>query len=152
MKKIDLGHTLGILANIGVIAGIIFLGIEIQQNTRSLEMSAYQELIGQINEFGSRNLDNPRIVLLARSGRASADLSADESIEVQAFFFLLTRHGDLAYYQYERGALSLERFESSLGPLSSFLCEQLYREFWKRESSIFVASFRQYIETRIGQC
>ena len=28
MKKIDLGHTIGILANVGVIAGIIFLGIE----------------------------------------------------------------------------------------------------------------------------
>ncbi len=27
MKKIDLGQTIGILANVGVIAGILFLGI-----------------------------------------------------------------------------------------------------------------------------
>jgi hypothetical protein len=27
LKKIDLGQTIGILANVGVIAGILFLGI-----------------------------------------------------------------------------------------------------------------------------
>ena len=33
MKKIDLGQTLTILANVGVIAGIVFLGYELRQNT-----------------------------------------------------------------------------------------------------------------------
>jgi hypothetical protein len=28
MKKIDVGQTIGILANIGVVAGIVFLAIE----------------------------------------------------------------------------------------------------------------------------
>jgi hypothetical protein len=32
LKKIDLRQTIGILANLGVIAGIVFLVIEIQQN------------------------------------------------------------------------------------------------------------------------
>ncbi len=33
MKKIDVGQTIGILANLGVVAGILFLVVEIQQNT-----------------------------------------------------------------------------------------------------------------------
>jgi hypothetical protein len=37
LKKLDLGQTLTILANIGVIAGIIFLGVELQQNNSALE-------------------------------------------------------------------------------------------------------------------
>jgi len=32
LRKIDLGHTAGILANLGVVAGIIFLGLELRQN------------------------------------------------------------------------------------------------------------------------
>jgi hypothetical protein len=36
MKKIDLGQTIQILANLGVIAGIVFLGIEVQQNNTLL--------------------------------------------------------------------------------------------------------------------
>jgi len=37
MKKIDLGQTITILANVGVIAGIVFLGIEVQQNSTQIE-------------------------------------------------------------------------------------------------------------------
>lgn len=37
MKKLDLGQTLGILANFGVIAGIVFLAVELQQNNELLE-------------------------------------------------------------------------------------------------------------------
>ncbi len=36
MKKIDLGQTITILANIGVIAGIIFLAFELRQNNELL--------------------------------------------------------------------------------------------------------------------
>jgi hypothetical protein len=37
VKKIGLGQTISVLANIGVIAGIVFLGIELQQNNDCLE-------------------------------------------------------------------------------------------------------------------
>jgi len=32
LKKIDLGQAIGILANAGVIAGIVFLDMELRQN------------------------------------------------------------------------------------------------------------------------
>lgn len=40
MKKIDLGQTITVLANMGVIAGIVFLAIELQQNNRLLAAQA----------------------------------------------------------------------------------------------------------------
>lgn len=40
MKKIDLGQLIQILANVGVIAGIVFLGIEVQQNNALLGAQA----------------------------------------------------------------------------------------------------------------
>ena len=40
MKKIDVGQIIGILANIGVIAGIIFLGFELRQNNEMLVVQA----------------------------------------------------------------------------------------------------------------
>ena len=46
MKKIDLGQTLGILANVGVIVGIIILVIEINQatvTTRAEMVSSFQD-------------------------------------------------------------------------------------------------------------
>jgi len=61
MKKIDLGQMIAVLANIGVIAGIVFLGIEINQNSNELaaqtrnslyEMRANLELDFQRNIGG----------------------------------------------------------------------------------------------------
>ncbi len=40
MKNIDLGQTLNTLANVGVIAGIIFLAYELNQNNEFLELEA----------------------------------------------------------------------------------------------------------------
>ncbi len=40
MKKLELGQTITILANLGVIAGIVFLGVELRQNNELLEVQA----------------------------------------------------------------------------------------------------------------
>ena len=37
MKKIDLGQTIAILANIGVIAGIVFLAVELDLQRRKFQ-------------------------------------------------------------------------------------------------------------------
>lgn len=40
MRNLDLGQTITILANLGVIAGIVFLGIELRQNNELIEAQA----------------------------------------------------------------------------------------------------------------
>ena len=40
MKKIDLNQTISILANVGVIVGIVFLAFEINQNSKQLQAQA----------------------------------------------------------------------------------------------------------------
>jgi large-conductance mechanosensitive channel len=42
MRKIDLGQTINTFANIGVIAGILFLAIEIRASTRATQASSIQ--------------------------------------------------------------------------------------------------------------
>jgi hypothetical protein len=152
MKKIDPGQAISVLANVGVIAGIVFLAIEIQQNTRSLQMNAYQGLIGQINEFAEGNRENPEIDLLARSNMSLAELTAEESARVGAHLYLIARHGDLAYYQYEQGSLSRERLDSTLGPLNDRLCDPLFRESWPGMRHNFVGAYRDYVDAKMSQC
>jgi len=44
MKKINLGQTIQILANVGVIAWIVFLAVEIRTNTESNRIAVEQGL------------------------------------------------------------------------------------------------------------
>jgi len=63
MKKIDLGQAIGILANLGVIGGIVFLGIELRQNN---------DLMGQQQRFNRLSLIIGTSTLIAEN----ADLAA----------------------------------------------------------------------------
>ena len=50
MNKIDLGQTLAILANVGVIVGIAFLAVELRQNNRLIDE---QSAIARVNASGA---------------------------------------------------------------------------------------------------
>ena len=45
MKKIDLGQAITILANVGVVAGIVFLGLELRQNNQFLGAESRYNLL-----------------------------------------------------------------------------------------------------------
>jgi hypothetical protein len=159
MKKIDLGQTITVLANLGVIAGIIFLVIEIQQNTRTLQFEAYQSLIGQIGGQNQLNIENPEfatrfndLVDMSEEELAREDLSPVEYTPISNFLFLLTRHGDLAYYQYELGMLSEDRLISTLRPVSVRWCSALYRDWWTSRSFIFAPSYRKFVDSALSEC
>ena len=152
MKRIDLGQTIQILANVGVVAGIVILAIEIQQNTRSLEVGAYQELIGQIGDFIEMQSREPEVALMARATTSLSDLTGEEGVKVGAYFYTVARLGDLAYYQYQRGLLSTERLESVVGPLNDRVCLPFFRQFWAQSNYNFVESYRDYVDAKIGAC
>ncbi len=59
MKKIELGQTIAILANVGVIAGILFLAIELRQNNEALGLQARLERENALRTAFTRDLDNP---------------------------------------------------------------------------------------------
>ena len=63
MKKIDLGQTIQILANLGVIAGIVFLGIELQQNNALVGAEARSRRAQIRIEAIQWQMSNPALLL-----------------------------------------------------------------------------------------
>ena len=78
MKKIDLGQTITIFANIGVIAGIVFLAFELQQNSNLLTTQARATLMAarlSQQEAVSRNVGGlAEILVKVSSGESLTDL------------------------------------------------------------------------------
>ena len=78
MKKIDLGQTITIFANIGVIAGIVFLAFELQQNNNLLTTQARATLMAarlSQQEAVSRNVGGlAEILVKVSSGDSLTDL------------------------------------------------------------------------------
>jgi len=75
MKKIDIGQAIQILANLGVVSGIVFLGLEVGQNNDQLE---YQRRLSSL-ELNLTQVD----LLLSQPDLRSAfrkDLSGEEEL------------------------------------------------------------------------
>jgi hypothetical protein len=139
----------------------VFVGLEVREtarqtelNTEALHVAAYQNLIGQIAQFNVAMLDPGLAVLYAKIQDPAGDwasLNPVESIQARRILFLLVRHADMAFYQFERGLLTRERLDSALRPfLNDINNRPLYRAFWGETKENFVPSFQAYVDARIS--
>lgn len=96
MKKLDLGQTITIFANIGVIAGIVFLAVEVRQNQATLERGNAMNLVAvqnsaqdRFSEFRKFLLENDELFIIWRNGMRDTELS---EIEQERFDELCAEH------------------------------------------------------------
>ena len=67
MKDFDTGRVVNILANVGVIGGLVFLAFEIRQNNELLEQQSRAVSVGQMFNTFERFIENPRLLELAEA-------------------------------------------------------------------------------------
>jgi len=142
---------------VAIVASLVFVGIETRNstrqavlNTQALEIAAYQELMDNIFEMNAFVIQDPEVAAFM----LKAILTTEELTELEQFrysraLFMRFRHGDMAYYQYERGAISEDRLHSALQIL--VLSSPRNQEFWGGIQHSFVESYRDHINGLIDE-
>lgn len=88
---------------------------EARLSTNALEISAYQSLIDSIIDLNNLiATDTDLAELRLKSSVSPEDISVVELLKINSFYINVIRHGDMAYFQYERGAIKKERLDSVL--------------------------------------
>lgn len=149
-----------ILEGIGfaaIIASLIFVGIETRNSamqasltTRALEMAAYQDLIDNILDMNMAiTQDREVAALMFKVWNSSEELTEVEKFQFSRAAFQRLRHGDMAYFQYERGAIDEDRLRSVLRVMN--LGHPRMKDFWTRNQHNFVPAYRNYVNQMIEQ-
>jgi hypothetical protein len=122
MKKIDLGQAIQILANLGVLAGIVFLALEVSQNTNAIRISTVQGLQQTVSDsvgYATATVDHA--ALFMRGINDYESLSPDEQawlgLVVRQIFLTL----DSYYWAYRNGAMPDELWDREMGLLRLWL-------------------------------
>jgi len=147
MKKIDLGQSIQILANLGVIAGIIFLGFELRQNNEHL---ASQARLGQLGanvsriQIGLNNPDMADIAWRARTGDPPLSPAEENRYFEYALFTML--HWQWEYAEYQAGALGevnagAWRLQASFSPI--------WRKAWEMTLSRGDSEFVRFVNENV---
>ena len=142
---------------VAIIASLVFVGFETRNSTKqaaltaqAMEISSYQELMDNIAELNMLAVQDAEVaIFLHKALSTSEELSEVEQYRLDRNLFTRFRHGDMAYFQYDRGAISEAQLRSVLSVL--LLDNPKALEFWEKSQSYFVGSYRDYIDQLIDE-
>lgn len=151
MKKLDIGQTINTLANLGVIAGIIFLAVELSQNNKLLEMEAQATLSENLQNGWDRISSDPGLVVLFIKDRNGEELSEAEEFRLNAYWMgmLLRRQFQFQHFPESTDGLdSMKRLYAAYGSL---------RRAWNGDTSgsrgagkdNFTANYVRFVDEQI---
>ena len=145
MKKREVFEIFGVL---GVIGSLVFVGVEVRQNTAEIRGSTHQSVSEQINELYLTIAEDERLSKLVSEMMENSNLrkTLSSADQISLDFVVLTglRRIENIYLQYLDGILSNDAFDR-IG--MSFYRIQYAKETWEKYKGGFDSDFVTFFET-----
>ena len=136
-----------IVGGIAIVLSLIFVGMQIRQNSEISQVNAYQELVSQITVMNTLRVQDAEFAdLFWRFDHGQQPQDDKERARLEAFLYMVFRHGDLAYRQYDKGLIDQDGLISVLSPTRSFLNTQIGREVWETLSPSLQSGYVDFVE------
>ena len=147
MNKIDLGQTLTILANVGVIVGIIFLVLELRQNQDLARAQMRNDLSIAFQEIVRGDISGPIVDLVVRDEDGES-LSKADQLRLDIWRAMWVNYLNNMYSQFRQGLYTKEGLDAQISTavrdirgFSGTLCSR----------ARFDPEFLSYIEDLTGE-
>lgn len=138
-----------VVAAVGVIVTLIYVAIQIRQNTRAIRRSAFQDLLNYITNVNlllTSDRSLCELSIRARSGFATLD-EADQ-IRLLVWFGTVFRHYQNAHALYRDGLISPLQWEDMLRPIERHFRYRSGHDMWAIVRESFAADFRALVDAR----
>ena len=146
-----LNDWLALVANVSVVAGIVFLAFEISQNTEAIRINTAQAMATEQADF-NRQFMNPDVAeILVRVGSEGHEaLSEIQKIQLNGFdnSWLFVQQNN--YYQYLVGSLDPGIWAGRHRAIvDTFASAANMRAHWESRGFAFSDEFRRYIDQEV---
>lgn len=143
MKKPDVGQVIAILANVGVIAGIVLLAFELRQNNSLLRAQASFNLLQNRVEYRADIVSDPEFAEFWVRNFASSAPSTD-ALRVVMHYQRTILNMQFEYGQYVEGNLAEGEF--SLTAVKNVFSNPISRRVWENFKDQLRPDFVQWAE------
>lgn len=127
MKKIDIGQTIQILANVGVIAGIIFLAMEIRTNTATNRIAVFQGSSANWMQINAQLATDEELVVLLDRAFAGERLDGIESRQFEGWVKQQLTHAAFVRRLFDAGILSEADFRLDFSEIRTLAESPMFR-------------------------
>jgi hypothetical protein len=143
----DLGNIGEFLGAIGVIASLVYLAIQIRQNTRSIRSATYQSSTRDIVQLSDQMSQDPELTRIWFEGLRGFDsMSQDDRRRFAAYMMGAYRRYESMLYQTQQGLLEQEWWEGVGNNLEDMTLQPGTQAWWTEASHLFRPEFQQFVD------
>ena len=140
-----------IISSLAVIASLIFVGIQLKQNSLATHMMTAQiNTQIMIDNFG-RIIDHPDIAAIFAGERAPDDVTPGEALRVGNIFGATFRHFEMLHMHQRHGIHELEMWQASEARVDERIASPFIRGWWGTSRRSYGPSFVAYIDGKIAR-
>ena len=133
---------LTLVANIGVLAGIIFLAYELQQNTVATQLEAASNFNASFSEIELFIAGNPEFAELLSRGREGEEITGADQLRLVVFYNQILRQWQFTHFQYTSDAMDEDNWQAQRAFMAEIIRGDLgllshWRTFRRQYNSAF---------------
>ena len=150
LKLSDIGNIAEAIAAVGVILSLVYVAVQIRQNTQAIRAASYQGLAEGVAEFQTiliENEDFARIYVQALED--PNELNPQEQLRFDTYIGNFFTKVDVAVDLYKRGMID----DKAMIPYTRYVMymfeQQYVREWWSVGKEFFSDDLRSYINEHL---
>ena len=143
----DLGNVGEFLAAIATLGTLVYLALQIRQNTRESQ-AASRNLVSQsfIDLLTHISSDLEITKLARRSAIDPESLDDDDTLRLDCILMALFQNFEVAFSQWQSHVLTDEDLEKWEVLIKLYGSQLGFQQFWSRSSVAFNSAFRRYVD------
>ena len=130
MKKIDLGQTIGIVASIGVLVGILLLVYELNQNRQMMQAQTRNAIAQTLIDLQRDQANNSELAGIMVKVAAGEPLSPVEVHQYRASWVATFRYWENVNYQYRNGLYEESEYSAQRRAWSEIISNPAVLDLW----------------------
>ena len=150
MTLAELGSIGEFVAAIATLGTLVYLALQIRQNTETVRIGASQAILASLNESlqsAAASADSARVLVLGQND--FDELPDDEKAQFIVWVFAWFRVLEQAYYYHRNGYLADEIWEGQVAHLRQVVSGKAVKEWWAVRRSFYSRSFQSFVDEQM---
>lgn len=136
-----------IAAVVGIFASLIFVGLQIRQNTKAIRASSHHAITDSFNAINNLVISDPKVARLMRlTVEGSQDLTEDERMAADYMLLAYEHVFETLYYQYKNGTMDKKLFDAELRTMKWKVTLPGWQAWWRVNPISLSDEYRAFID------
>ncbi len=144
-----LGSVGEFVGAIGVIASLIYLAVQIRQNTRSLRAGTYESLSQATAASNTLLMSDPEFARIVEIGLGSEPLPPEDLARFTAYLRMSFRRYDSIFLHYRQGTLPTDAWQAYWNSFRRILQSTNVQRYWERRKEDYTPDFQQLVSEEV---